>query len=184
MSGGSSVRRFDKRRENLAFKNFFQQNRSVSQVMRFAIKKYLDLITNPMESHWKSFRRRYLSRLAIQIARNADILNAMQIILFEAKIFKQDQPFQICYFSDNIGKITGYDRFDLLDHDFLQSHHDDQSESIFQPTQQSKWERVLGSKSPMEIMHRPEHPFLSQMKSIYLELGSLSELIPGDQPFE
>ena len=123
-----------KEEKTLLLKTSFQQNRSVSQVMRFAIKKYLDLITNPMESHLESHSvEDTFSRLAIQIARNADILNAMQIILFEAKILKQDQPFQICYFSDNIGKITGYDRFDLLDHDFLQSriHPDDQSESIF-----------------------------------------------------
>ena len=90
------------------------------------------------------------SRLAIQIARNADILNAMQIILIEAKILKEDQPFQISNFSNNFGKITGYDRFDLLDHDFLQSriHPDDQSESIFQPTHQSKWVKNFRFKKP------------------------------------
>jgi hypothetical protein len=52
------------------------------------------------------------------------------------------------------------------------------------PLTNQNGKRVLGLKSPMEIMHRPGHPFLSLMKSIYLELGSLSELIPGDQPFE
>lgn len=140
-----------KEEKTLLLKTSFQQNRSVSQVMRFAVKKYLDLITNPMESHLESHSvEDTFSRLAIQIARNADILNAMQIILIEAKILKEDQPFQICYFSDNIGKITGYDRFDLLDHDFLQSriHPDDQSESIFQPTRQSKWEKSFRFKKP------------------------------------
>ena len=43
----------------------------------------------------------------------------MQIILIEAKILKEDQPFQISNFSNNFGKITGYDRFELLDHDFF-----------------------------------------------------------------
>ena len=69
-----------KEEKTLLLKTSFQQNRSVSQVMRFAVKKYLDLITNPMESHLESHSvEDTFSRLAIQIARNADILNAMSL---------------------------------------------------------------------------------------------------------
>ena len=103
--------------------------------MRFAVKKCLDLISNPMGSHLESHSvKDTFYSLAIQIAGNADILNAMEIILFEGKIFLKKLHFHIGYFSAKIGKITGYDRSNFLVHDFLQSriYPDDQSESIFQ----------------------------------------------------
>ncbi|MBT7405646.1 MAG: hypothetical protein HN754_05995, partial [Opitutae bacterium] len=66
-------------------KQSFRQNRSVSQIMRFAIKKYLDGLENsymkPIEED--SVEQIFL-KLGSQLAKNADILYALKIILLEA----------------------------------------------------------------------------------------------------
>ena len=56
----------------------------------------------------------------------------MEVILIEGKILDKKLPFQISYFSDNVGKISGYDRYDLLDQDFLKSriHPEERKESL------------------------------------------------------
>ena len=137
--------------KSLLLKTSFKQNRSVSQVMRFAVKNYLDKISAPHASHLEANSvEDTFSRLALQIARNADILNTMEVILIEGKILDKKLPFQISYFSDNVGKISGYDRYDLLDQDFLKSriHPEERKESLFHPSDQSKWEKTFRFKKP------------------------------------
>ena len=88
--------------KSLLLKTSFKQNRSVSQVMRFAVKNYLDKISAPHASHLEANSvEDMFSRLALQIAKNADILNTMEVILIEGKILDKKLPFQISYFSDN-----------------------------------------------------------------------------------
>ena len=68
-------------------KQSFRQNRSVSQIMRFAIKKYLDGVENsymkPIEED--SVEQIFL-KLGSQLAKNADILFALKIVLIEADL--------------------------------------------------------------------------------------------------
>ena len=63
-------------------KQSFRQNRSVSQIMRFAIKRYLDGVENsymkPIEED--SVEQIFL-KLGSQLAKNADILFALETIL-------------------------------------------------------------------------------------------------------
>ena len=67
-------------------KQSFRQNRSVSQIMRFAIKKYLDGLENsymkPIEED--SVEQIFL-KLGSQLAKNADILYALKIILTRSR---------------------------------------------------------------------------------------------------
>ena len=81
-------------------KQSFRQNRSVSQIMRFAIKKYLDGLENsymkPIED--ESVEQIFL-KLGSQLAKNADILFALKIILIEAE--KKNNFLSFSYFSDN-----------------------------------------------------------------------------------
>ena len=68
-------------------KQSFRQNRSVSQIMRFAIKKYLDGLGNsymkPVEED--SVEQIFL-KLGSQLAKNADILFALNLILAELEL--------------------------------------------------------------------------------------------------
>lgn len=57
--------------KTLLLKTSFQQNRSGFQLMRFTVKKNLDLITNPMGGHLESHSvKETFSRLAIQNCEN------------------------------------------------------------------------------------------------------------------
>ena len=68
-------------------KQSFRQNRSVSQITRFAIKKYLDGLENsymkPVEED--SVEQIFL-KLGSQLAKNADILFALNLILAELEL--------------------------------------------------------------------------------------------------
>ena len=130
-------------------KQSFRQNRSVSQIMRFAIKKYLDGLENsymkPIEED--SVEQIFL-KLCSQLAKNADILYALNIILIELEL---KEKYLITYFSDNVTAITGYDKFDLLEPSFFESRiHPDQSvHEIFLPNQNSNfWEHKFKFKKP------------------------------------
>ena len=104
--------------KNVLAKQSFRQNRSISQIMRFAIKKYLDGLENaymkPIEE--ESVEQIFLN-LGSQLAKNADILYALKVILVEIEL-KQDR-YSISYLSDNATAISGYDKYDLLDPVFL-----------------------------------------------------------------
>jgi hypothetical protein len=131
-------------------KQSFRQNRSVSQIMRFAIKRYLDGVENsymkPIEED--SVEQIFL-KLGSQLAKNADILFALETILLEAEI--RDNFLSISYFSDNATAITGYDKYDLLDPDFLISriHPDENAKSIFEFVENKEsWEHQFLFKKP------------------------------------
>ena len=131
-------------------KQSFRQNRSVSQIMRFAIKKYLDGVENsymkPIEED--SVEQVFL-KLGSQLAKNADILFGLKTVLIEADL-KNDL---LCpsYFSDNVTAISGYDKYDLLDPLFLKSriHPDYQIEDIFKVNPKNdRWEHNFRFKKP------------------------------------
>ena len=131
-------------------KQSFRQNRSVSQIMRFAIKKYLDGLENsymkPIEED--SVEQIFL-QLGSQLAKNADILYALKIILLEAD--KKNDFLFFSYFSDNATAITGYDKFDLLNPDFFMSriHPDENLEEIFLVNLENEsWEHHFLFKKP------------------------------------
>ncbi|MBT3665856.1 MAG: ribbon-helix-helix protein, CopG family [Opitutae bacterium] len=140
----------DEQEKSVLTKQSFRQNRSVSQIMRFAIKKYLDGVENsymkPIEED--SVEQIFL-KLGSQLAKNADILFALKTILIEAKV-QNDQLFP-CYFSDNATAITGYDKYDLLDPTFFISriHSDHKPEDIFRlKVQEDCWEHYFKFKKP------------------------------------
>jgi hypothetical protein len=140
----------DEQEKSVLTKQSFRQNRSVSQIMRFAIKKYLDGVDNsymkPIEED--SVEQIFL-KLGTQLAKNADILFALKTILIEANI-QNDQLF-ISYFSDNATAITGYDKYDLLDPTFFISriHPDQKSENIFLlKFEEDCWEHYFKFKKP------------------------------------
>ena len=142
-------------------KQSFRQNRSVSQIMRFAIKKYLDGLENsymkPIEED--SVEQIFL-KLGSQLAKNADILYALKIILLEADN-KNDFLF-FSYFSDNATAITGYDKYDLLNPEFLMSriHPDNEPNEIFMPKQdEESWEHYFQFKKPHGIYSKTRVSF-------------------------
>ena len=131
-------------------KQSFRQNRSVSQIMRFAIKKYLDGVGNsymkPVEE--ESVEQIFIN-LGTQLAKNADILFALKTILVEANIC--DKQLNLSYFSENVTAISGYDKYDLLDPIFFISriHPENQSEEIFQIQKDvNRWEHHFSFKKP------------------------------------
>ncbi len=131
-------------------KQSFRQNRSVSQIMRFAIKKYLDGLENsymkPVEED--SVEQIFL-KLGSQLAKNADILFALKTILVEAE--SKNDFLTISYFSDNATAITGYDRFDLLNPDFFLSRLDpsESPEKVFKYDQKIDfWQHEFKFKKP------------------------------------
>ena len=140
----------DEQEKTVLTKQSFRQNRSVSQIMRFAIKKYLDGVENsymkPIEED--SVEQIFL-KLGTQLAKNADILFALKTILLEAKIHNDQLVFS--YFSDNATAITGYDKYDLLDPVFFISriHPDHNTEDIIQiKPNEDCWEHHFQFKKP------------------------------------
>jgi len=130
-------------------KQSFRQNRSISQIMRFAIKKYLDGLSNAyMKPVEEESAEQTFFKLGSQLAKNADILYALNIILIELEL---KEKYFITYFSDNATAITGYDKFDLLEPSFFESriHPDQNAQEIFIPTQTSNfWEHKFKFKKP------------------------------------
>ena len=131
-------------------KQSFRQNRSVSQIMRFAIKKYLDGLENSyMKPIEEGSVEQIFLKLGSQLAKNADILYALKIILLEAD--KKNDFLFFSYFSDNATAITGYDKFDLLNPDFFMSriHPDENLEEIFLVNLENEsWEHHFLFKKP------------------------------------
>ena len=131
-------------------KQSFRQNRSVSQIMRFAIKKYLDGLENSyMKPIEEGSVEQIFLELGSQLAKNADILYALKIILLEAD--KKNDFLFFSYFSDNATAITGYDKFDLLNPDFFMSriHPDENLEEIFLVNLENEsWEHHFLFKKP------------------------------------
>ena len=128
----------------------FRQNRSVSQIMRFAIKKYLDGVDNsymkPLEDD--SVEEIFL-KLGTQLAKNADILFALKTILVEAKV--SNRQINLIYFSDNATAITGYDKYDLLDPEFFISRikSENNPEDLFKiKKKEANWEEQFSFKKP------------------------------------
>ena len=124
-------------------KQSFKQNRSVSQIIRFAIKKYLDGMSTPAAQPIQTESAEELfTKLGAQLAKNADILNSLGIILIELCSDGPGRPLHFNYVSDSAENWTGYDKFDLLDNEFFLSriHPDDLTESLMQQAQLGQWE--------------------------------------------
>ena len=67
-------------------KQSFKQNRSVSQIIRFAVKKYLNGLHSHTDQSIKSESTEELfTKLGNQLAKNADILNSLAINLMELR---------------------------------------------------------------------------------------------------
>ncbi len=151
-------------------KQSFRQNRSVSQIMRFAIKKYLDGLENsymkPIEE--ESVEQIFL-KLGSQLAKNADILYALKIILLEAD--KNNDFLFLSHFSDNATAITGYDKYDLLNPDFLMSriHPDENPEEIFMVNpDKENWEHYFLFKKPHGVYTKTRISFQKSRAERYL----------------
>lgn len=151
-------------------KQSFRQNRSVSQIMRFAIKKYLDGVENsymkPIEED--SVEQIFL-KLGSQLAKNADILFALKTVLVEASL--KNELVSICYFSDNVTAISGYDGYDLLDPEFFNSriHPDDQTKDIFKVSPNKEcWEHSFRFKKPPGEYHKTRISFQLSKGGNYL----------------
>ena len=130
-------------------KQSFKQNRSVSQIVRFAVKKYLDGLQTPSAQPLQGESVEELfTKLGTQLAKNADILNSLQVTLIEMRSDGVGHPLQFNYFSDNATIITGYDKFDLLDSEFFQSriHPDDLTENLVEQPKPNRWENLLRFK--------------------------------------
>lgn len=124
-------------------KQSFKQNRSVSQIIRFAVKKYLDGIhTAASQTVQTESAEELFNKLGAQLAKNADILNSLGIILIELRSDEPGHSLHFDYFSDNATNWTGYDKFDLLDNEFFHSriHPDDLTESLMQQARVDQWE--------------------------------------------
>jgi len=124
-------------------KQSFKQNRSISQIMRFAIKKYLDSLSTPTMQpiHAESVEELF-TKLGAQLALNADILNSLQLVLIEMSSKGVGYPLQFKHFSDNATTFTGFDKFDLLNNEFFHSriHPDDLSDNLILVPDDMSWE--------------------------------------------
>ena len=130
-------------------KQSFKQNRSVSQIIRFAVKKYLDGLRTPSAQPIQSESAEELfTKLGTQLAKNADILNSLRITLIELRSDGVGHPLHFNYFSDNATIVTGYDKFDLLDSDFFHSriHPDDLTENLMNQPELEHWENLFRFK--------------------------------------
>jgi len=130
-------------------KQSFKQNRSVSQIIRFAVKKYLDGLRTPSAQPMQAESTEELfTKLGTQLAKNADILNSLRITLIELRSDGVGHPLHFNYFSDNASTVTGYDKFDLLDRDFFHSriHPDDLTESLMGQPEFEHWENLFRFK--------------------------------------
>ena len=130
-------------------KQSFKQNRSVSQIIRFAVKKYLNGLHSHTDQSIKSESTEELfTKLGNQLAKNADILNSLAINLMELRSDGVGHPLHLNYISDNAVNSTGYDKFDLLDNEFFHSkvHPDDLTESLMQQARVDQWENLFRFK--------------------------------------
>jgi len=130
-------------------KQSFTQNRSASQIMRFAIKIYLDGLETPsMQPIQVDSVEQLFTKLGTQLAKNSDILNSLQLTLIEVKSKGMRHPLQFSYFSDNVTTFTGYDKFDLLDREFFHSriHNEDLSDNLIEQPEEQYWESVFRFK--------------------------------------
>ena len=130
-------------------KQSFTQNRSVSQIMRFAVKTYLDGLEIPsMQPIQVDSVEQLFTKLGTQLAKNSDILNSLQLTLIEIHSKGPRHPLQFNYFSDNATTFTGYDKFDLLDREFLHSriHSEDLSDNLIEQPEGQYWESVFRFK--------------------------------------
>jgi len=130
-------------------KQSFTQNRSVSQIMRFAIKTYLDGLETPsMQPIQVDSVEQLFTKLGTQLAKNSDILNSLQLTLIEINSKGMGHPLQFNYFSDNATTFTGYDKFDLLDREFFHSriHSEDLSDNLIEQPEEQYWESVFRFK--------------------------------------
>ena len=65
-------------------KQSFNQNRSISQIIRFAIKKYLDGLQTPTDQPInEESSEEMIIKLGMQLAKKADVMNDLRIILVE-----------------------------------------------------------------------------------------------------
>ena len=130
-------------------KQSFNQNRSISQIIRFAIKKYLDGLQTPTDQPINEEpSEEMIIKLGMQLAKKADVMNDLRIILVELHSDGIGQPLNFKFFSDNSAAITGYDKFDLLDGDFFYSkvHADDLTENLMNQAQQNLWGNLFRFK--------------------------------------
>ena len=130
-------------------KQSFKQNRSVSQIIRFAVKKYLDGIrTTAAQPIQAESAEELFTKLGAQLAKTADILNSLGIILIELRSDGPGHSLHFNYFTENAANWTGYDKFDLLDNEFFHSriHPDDLTESLMQQSQLGQWEKPFRFK--------------------------------------
>ena len=138
-------------------KQSFTQNRSVSQIMRFAVKTFLDGLETPsMRPIQLDSVEQLFTKLGTHLARNSDILNSIQLTLIDIDSRGSGHPMQFNYFSDNAAVITGYDKFDLLDREFFHSriHRDDLSENLIEQPEEVSWESIFRFKKAHGKFHR------------------------------
>ena len=124
-------------------KQSFTQNRSVSQIMRFAVKTYLDGLETPsMQPIQVDSVEQLFTKLGTQLAKNSDIQNSLQQSFIEIHSKGPGHSLKFNYFSDNAASITGYDKFDLLDKEFFHSriHDDDLSDNLIEQPEEKYWE--------------------------------------------
>lgn len=138
-------------------KQSFNQNRSISQIMRFAIKSYLDGQDTPsLHPIQVDSVEQLFTKLGTQLAKNADILNSLQVILVEIQSKGPNHPLQFKYFSDNATNLTGYDKFDLLDKEFFHTriHFNDLSDNLIEQPDELFWEtRFRFKKAQGQFFH-------------------------------
>jgi hypothetical protein len=110
--------------------------------MRFAVKKYLDSLSTPINSpiNGESVEELF-NKLGAQLALNADILNAIQLVLVDLSWEGVGLPLKFKHFSDNATAFTGFDKYDLLNIEFFHSriHPDDLSDNLIEVPDEMSW---------------------------------------------
>jgi hypothetical protein len=131
------------REKKVLGKQSFSQNRSISQIIRFAIKKYLDGLQTPADQPINGeTSEELIVKLGMQLAKKADIINDLRLTFLELHSEGVGESLNFKFFSDNAAKITGYDKFDLHDENFFYSkvHADDLTESLMNQAHLNLWE--------------------------------------------
>ncbi len=107
-----------------------EQGRSISQIARIAILKHLKGEDSPTSNGIiQGSIEELFTNLGRQLAKNTEILNNLQLVLFDTLL--QGSSYVGTYVTDNVVEITGYDKTDILDLDFVLSRVHPQERKTF-----------------------------------------------------
>lgn len=110
-------------------KTSHEQDRSISKIARIAILKHLEGGEASVQNGFQGSIEEVFTALGRQLAKNTEILRNLRLILFDTRL--RGSVYIGAYVTDNVTDITGYDKTDILDLDFVLSRVHPQERKTF-----------------------------------------------------